>query len=176
MVVLERGKGDVGRLIVGGNGLTKSYLFFTGLLLSLLVSQIGSFISIPSQLKRDEMLGNDTVGESGNASINALEDVGISEVMSFFVTVDVSAVDMDVVDGTIVDFKLEKSNIGEAKSDAIEVSSISLSFSIALVSSESSLGACISYGFSSPLISPKIIHNNIICCQHISPFNILFES
>ena len=115
-----------------------------------------------------EMLGNDTVGESGNASINALEDVGISEVMSFFVTVDVSAVDMDVVDGTIVDFKLEKSNIGEAKSDAIEVSSISLSFSIALVSSESSLGACISYGFSSPLISPKIIHNNIIWCQHIS--------
>ena len=85
MVVLERGKGDVGRLIVGGNGLTKSYLFFTGLLLSLLVSQMGSFISIPSQLKRDEMLGNDTVGESGNASINALEDVGISEVMSFFV-------------------------------------------------------------------------------------------
>ena len=164
MVVLERGKGDVGRLIVGGNGLTKSYLFFTGLLLSLLVSQIGSFISIPSQLKRDEMLGNDTVGESGNASINALEDVGISEVMSFFVTVDVSAVDMDVVEGTIVDLKLEKSNIGEAKSDAIEVSSISLSFSIALVSSVSSLGACISYGFSSPLISPRSIYNIIICC------------
>ena len=40
MVAVLKGKGVVGRLIVGGNGLTKSYLFFTGLLLSLLLIQV----------------------------------------------------------------------------------------------------------------------------------------
>jgi hypothetical protein len=83
-----------------------------------------------------------------------LEDVAIIEDISLL-RFDVKVAGTDVT-GAIVVLNEGKSIIwGELRKEDADVSSISLSFSMALLSSESLHGACISYGFSSPRISPK---------------------
>ena len=92
MVVVLKGKGVVGRLIVGGMCFPKLGLRFRGLLIPLLGSVTWSFISISSPLNREHILGKDTTGASGNVILKDLETDVISEDISLF-GIDVGVVE-----------------------------------------------------------------------------------
>ena len=148
----------VGRLIVWGIDFPKKLLLICNGLLIPFGSWIwpGSFTSISSPFKREQILGKGAIGESGNVTFNALDVVAIIEDMSLVVGTDAVVADTGVADAGMVVFNVGNSNIGgHVKSEDVDNSSISLSFSIAFASSISLHGACISYGFSSPRISPN---------------------
>ena len=89
-------------------------------------------------------MGNERRGESGKfGKFNSLEGVAIIEFVSLL-KVDVVVADIEIV-GLIVVFNGGISNAGrDLNGEEDDDSSIFLSFSMALVSSVSSQGACIS--------------------------------
>ena len=144
IVAVDKGNGEVGRLIVCGSFPPKLGWNFIGLLI-VFVSLIWSctFCSISSPLKNKHILGKETMGESGIGKFNDLEDVAIIEAISLLI-VDVVLADTDGA-GAIVVLKGGISNAGgDVNSEEDDVSSIFLSFSIALVNSASLQGACMS--------------------------------
>ena len=154
--MLLKGKGVVGRLIVGGIFFPKLGLRFKGLLTPLMDSLVWSFISISSPFNKEHILGKETIGDSGKVTLkDFVFDVIVDE--TSLLGIDANVEDIATVDA------LEGLNIGnsrtggEVRIEEADMSSISLSFSIALASSESLQGACMSYGFSSPRISPRLI-------------------
>ena len=144
VVVLLMGKGVVGRVIVGGIFFPKLGFRFKGLLIPFVGSLILSFTSISSPFNREHILGKETIGESGNVRLKDLVPDVIIDDTSLFGTIDVEADDI-AADAAFVCLKVGNSNTGgEARTEEANVSSISLSFSIALASSESLQGACMS--------------------------------
>ena len=144
MVVVLKGKGVVGRLIVGGIVFPKLGFRFGGLLIPLLGSLKWSFISISSPFNREHILGNGTTGDSCNVILKDLEAAVISEDSSLLVVV-VGVVEATTAEAAFTALKVGNSNTGgEVINEEADVSSISLSFSIALASSESLHGACMS--------------------------------
>ena len=143
MVVVLKGKGVVGRLIVGGMCFPKLGLRFRGLLTPLMDSLVWSFISISSPFNKEHILGKETIGDSGKVTLkDFVFDVIVDE--TSLLGIDANVEDIATVDA------LEGLNIGnsrtggEVRIEEADMSSISLSFSIALASSESLQGACMS--------------------------------
>ena len=157
--MLLKGKGVVGRLIVGGIFFPKLGLRFKGLLTPLMGSLIWSFISISSPFNKEHILGKETIGESGKVTLkDFVLDVIVDETSLFGIDADVEGI--ATVDALEVLNIGNSSTEGEVRIEEADMSSISLSFSIALASSESLQGACMSYGFSSPRISPRLLKDS----------------
>ena len=154
--MLLKGKGVVGRLIVGGIFFPKLGLRFKGLLTPLMDSLVWSFISISSPFNKEHILGKETIGDSGKVTLkDFVFDVIVDE--TSLLGIDANVEDIATVDA-LEGLNIGNSRIGgEVRIEEADMSSISLSFSIALASSESLQGACMSYGFSSPRISPRLL-------------------
>ena len=145
MVVVFKGKGVVGRLIIGGIVFPKLGLRFIGLLTPTpsIGSLIWSFISISSPFNKEHIFGKETIGDSGNVTLKGLV-VGVIIGEAFLFGIDVDVEDIATL-AAFEGLNIGNSNTGgEVRTEEADVSSISLSFSIALASSESLQGACMS--------------------------------